>query len=280
MNASLAAPKIAEVFDRCRAQGRAAFIPFLMAGDPDAATSEQALVACALSGADIIEIGIPFSDPLADGPVIQQATRRALDGGMTFRRTLALCRRLHVRLGDTPLVAFTYYNPVFVRGLDRAANELAAAGFSGIVCADLPLDEAGPLLQACREAGLGVTLLVAPTTPARRAAAIAAHCTDFVYVVSRVGVTGARTVAGEQLRARIAELRELVRKPLAVGFGVATPDQAAELAALSDGIVVGSALIQQMTRHTHPQEAMGAIGALCARMAAACRRKTQVVGHR
>jgi tryptophan synthase alpha chain len=260
------------VFDACRAQRRAALIPFIVAGDPDERSSEEALEACARSGSDVIELGIPYSDPIADGPSIQAAAQRALAGGMSFTRALEMAARARQRLGSTPLVCFTYFNPVFVRGIERTARELAAAGFAGIVIADLPLEEAQAVIARFGAHGVAVTLLVAPTTPAERAVAIAQACTGFVYVVSRTGVTGARTHVGEMLRARVQQLRSVTTKPLAVGFGIATPDQVADVAEFADGAVVGSALVELVAQAAAHDRVEEEVRKFCSQLAAACRR--------
>ncbi len=260
------------VFAKCKAQGRAAFIPFLVAGDPDADTSVELIVAAEQGGADLIEIGIPYSDPLADGPTIQRAAARALLRGMTFDGALDIARRARARLRNAHLVGFSYYNPVLARGLERTAKDFQKAGFCGLIVPDLPPMEAQPLLDAFTYHGLAVTLLVAPTTSAARAEAIAARCTGFVYVVSRMGVTGAERQVGEQARVRIEQLRRLTTKPLAVGFGIASPADAAAVAVIADGVIVGSALVDRIAAARNTQRAVEDLRESCFRLAQACRR--------
>ena len=262
------------VFQRCRRERRAAFIPFVVAGDPDPEATIDIIAAACDGGADIIEIGIPYSDPLADGPTIQRAAHRAIAGGMTFDRALDVARRAKDRLPSMPLIGFTYYNPVFTRGIVRTAKDFAAAGFDGIVVPDLPLAEAVPLLQAFREQGLAVTLLVAPTTPDERASAIAALCTSFVYVVSRLGVTGASADVGEMVRSQVARLRALTDKPLAVGFGVASPAHAALIASFADGVIVGSALIDRIAAAPSAAHAVEDVRQFCSQISSHCRQET------
>lgn len=267
-----------QVFDRCRAQRRAAFIPFLVAGDPDATTSVELIIAAASAGADIIEIGIPYSDPLADGPTIQRAAQRALSRGMSFGGALEVARRAWDRVNGTPLIGFTYYNPVLARGLETTAADFATAGFSGIIVPDLPPMEAQPLLEAFRARRLAVTLLVAPTTRPERAATIAASCTDFVYVVSRMGVTGADRLTIEQARYQIERLRTLTDKPLAVGFGVASPSDVAAIAAHADGVIVGSALIDRIAAARTQDDAVEDVRRFCTELSQACRRQSTMPG--
>lgn len=262
----------AELFAVCKVQDRAAFIPFLVAGDPDSDTSVELIVAAEQGGADLIEIGIPYSDPLADGPTIQRASARALSRGMTFDGALEIGRRARARLRSAQLVGFSYYNPLLTRGLERTAEDLRNAGFCGLIVPDLPPMEAQPLLDALTHRGLAVTLLVAPTTSPARAQAIAARCTGFVYVVSRMGVTGADRQVGEQARDRIERLRALTSKPLAVGFGIATPADAAAVAAIADGVIVGSALVDRIAAAQSAQRAVEDVREFCLRLAQACRR--------
>ena len=236
-----AASSIASVFERCRAENRAAFIAFLTAGYPTLETTPALIRAVCESGADIVEIGFPYSDPIADGPVIQASSQRALDNGATFDWILETIAHAGV---ETPLLAFTYCNLLFVRAFERAADDLAAAGFDGAIVPDLPPEEGQPLAGALKRNGLSLTYLVAPTTPPKRAAFIAEHCDAFVYVAGRVGVTGSHATADDLLRSRIGQLRSLTQKPLAVGFGVSQPAHVAAIAALADGVVVGSALVE------------------------------------
>ena len=237
--------RVADVFRRCNAERRAALIAYLVAGDPSLDETPALLAAAAAGGADIIELGIPYSDPLADGPTIQAAAKRALDGGANFDRVLELMGRAREVLTRVPILAFSYYNPIFVRGVERSAADLAKAGFAGAILPDLPPEEAGPFVAAAQGAELSVAFLVAPTTPPERLPRVAALCTDFVYVVSRMGVTGAQTSPGEAA-ALIARVRSVTDKPLAIGFGIATVEQVATAAAVAEGVIVGSALLDRL----------------------------------
>ncbi|HME80794.1 MAG TPA: tryptophan synthase subunit alpha [Candidatus Eremiobacteraceae bacterium] len=237
----VAARPLAETFGRCREDGRAALIAFLTAGFPSLAQTPALIMAAIEGGADMIEIGFPYSDPVADGPVIQASSQHALDHGATFDRVLEIAARC---AASVPLIAFTYYNPLFARGLVRCAQELHAAGFAGAIVPDLPPEESAPLCDAFARTDLSLTFLVAPTTPLERARAIAARCDDFVYVAGRLGVTGTHAGVDQTVLERVADLRRLMDKPLAVGFGVSRPEEVAQIAAAADGVIVGSAIVQ------------------------------------
>ena len=222
--------------------GRLAFIPYVMAGDADLDTTRAILKALARHGAGAIEIGIPYSDPLADGPSIAAAGARALANGVTLQKVLALVGETHGSL--PPLILFTYYNLVYQLGTQQFAAAAAAAGAAGVIVPDLSLEEIEPLRLALGAHAIDVPLLVSPSTPPDRAARIAEQSGGFVYVVSRLGVTGAADTPDiEALRAQIAVLRAATKKPLAVGFGVSTREQVDAVRGLADGVIVGSALI-------------------------------------
>jgi len=231
-----------DAFDRARREKRLAFIPYVMAGDPDLETTEAILLALSAAGADIIELGVPYSDPLADGPTIAAAGQRALRGATHLRGVLALASQCRERCA--PIVLFTYYNPVYQFGVERFAREAAAAGVAGAIVPDVALEESAGIRAALGANGLAMPLLVAPSTPHERAARIADAATAFVYVVSRLGVTGAGLAPDfAPLRRQLAALREVTKKPLAVGFGVTRAQDVRDLGSLADAVVVGSALI-------------------------------------
>jgi tryptophan synthase alpha chain len=234
--------RLAPAFAAARAQKRAAFIAYLCAGDPDFDTSLAACRAVIAAGADILELGVPFSDPLADGPTNQLAAQRALEGGMTAARVLELVRRLRQE-SQIPIVFYTYYNLVFANGVEAYVKAIAAAGVDGLLTLDLPPEEAGEVLAAARAHGLDTIFIVAPTTPEARLPKIAAVATGFIYYVSREGVTGVRTQLAEGIAAAVARIRQHSSLPVAVGFGIASRDHVAQVAALADGVVVGSALV-------------------------------------
>jgi tryptophan synthase alpha chain len=231
-----------DAFERARGEKRMAFIPYVMAGDPDLETTEAILLALSDAGADVIELGVPYSDPLADGPTIAAAGQRALRSATHLREVLALASRCRERC--PPIVLFTYYNPVYQFGVERFAREAAAAGIAGAIVPDVALEESAELRVALAARGLALPLLVAPSTPQDRAARIADAATGFVYVVSRLGVTGAGHAPDfAPLRRQLASLRDLTNKPLAVGFGMSRPQDVRDVGSLADAIVVGSALI-------------------------------------
>jgi tryptophan synthase alpha chain len=238
---------IRAAFARARDEGRAAFIPYLMAGYPDAATSVALARALAEAGADVIELGVPFSDPLADGATIQHAGQRALEGGMTLAGTIALAHMI-TQATQVPLVLMGYYNPFLRMGLARACAEAAKAGVRGLIIPDLPAEEAEPLIAAARPHGITPIFLVTPTSSEPRIAQVAhaARAADsgFIYAVSLSGVTGARTALARDLPDFLARVRAQAGAiPIAVGFGVAQPEHAAQIAQMADGVVVASALI-------------------------------------
>ncbi|HET9980880.1 MAG TPA: tryptophan synthase subunit alpha [Ktedonobacterales bacterium] len=236
---------IAAAFARALEAGRTALLPYVMAGYPDAATSEALAVALGEAGADLIELGVPFSDPMADGATIQAASQRALDGGMTPEGALALAGRIHARIA-TPLLLMTYYNPIFSLGVAAFCEQAAQVGVVGLIVPDLPPEEAEPLQMAASTRGIALIYLVTPTSPDERLAQVAEAAKDsggFLYCVSLSGTTGARDRLPEHLAAFIARVRSCSELPLAVGFGVSHPEHVAEIGTLADGAVVASALL-------------------------------------
>ena len=228
--------RLSDAFPR----GRTGLVCYAMGGDPTLAATEELLRAIDGEGADVIEIGLPFSDPIADGPTLQAAATRALRGGATLGRLLEIVERLKLR---APVVAMGYMNPVECMGNHAFARALGQAGVAGAIIPDLPLEEAAPLRADLAGAGIDLVPLIAPTTGPERAAAIARQARGFLYYVSVTGVTGARTELPADLAARLRELRALSSVPVAVGFGISRPEQAAALRGLADGVVVGSALV-------------------------------------
>jgi len=261
MTATTQVAPIAAAFARARTAGRVALIPYVMAGYPDEATSEAAAVALGEAGADIIELGVPFSDPLADGATIQVASERALANGMTLRKAVALAGRVSARI-STPLVMMGYYNPIFSYGIDRFCADAAAAGVAGLIVPDLPPEESATLQGAAAGRGIELVFLVTPTSTDERIAQVAAAAGKtgggFVYCVSLSGVTGARDQLPEGLPAFIARVRGHTNLPLAIGFGVSRPAHIAEIARIADGAVVASALINTLDA-VAPEERVGAV---------------------
>lgn len=234
-------------FAEWRAAGHTALIPYVTAGYPSPDATQDVLDALVAGGADIIELGVPFSDPVADGPTIQRSSQHALDAGVTLSWTLDALRAFRTR-HDTPVVLFTYLNPVLNRGLDRFAADAAEAGAQAVLLTDLPAG-ADPAIEAAFAAtGLALIRLVAPTTSSARALEIARGARGFLYYVARMGVTGATADLRAELADELAALRAVTDVAIAVGFGISTPDQAATVAASADGVVVGSALIDALDR--------------------------------
>ncbi|HEU0036382.1 MAG TPA: tryptophan synthase subunit alpha [Kofleriaceae bacterium] len=232
-------------FDDAAAHGRAALVVYLTFGDPDPATSVEILGAAARAGADVIELGVPFSDPSADGPSIQRAMERALAAGGSLEGALAAVAELRRRGVTTPIVLFGYYNPIFVVGPDAFAARAAEAGIDAVLTVDLPIDELAELATPLAARGIGVIPLVAPTSTPDRIARLADVAPPFVYYISLTGVTGSRAAAAVD-PARLAMIRQASHAPVAVGFGIRTPADAARFAAIADGVVVGSALVDRV----------------------------------
>lgn len=263
------------LFERAREAGRAAFIPYVMAGDPDLATTAAILARLGKAGADAVELGIPYGDPLADGPTIAAAGARALARGTRIADVLHLVGEARAA-GSPPVILFTYFNPVLQYGLERFARDAAGAGACGAIVPDVALEEVTELRSALSERGLVLPLLVAPSTRIDRAAQIAELSGGFVYVVSRLGVTGARTAPDlSPLRAQLTALRAVTVKPLAVGFGVSNAAQVREVAPLADGIIVGSALIDAY-EGSRGEAAAERVGTLADALIAATRRSQRV----
>lgn len=238
-------------------EGRAALMPYLMGGYPDLATSLQIGEAYAANGADLVELGVPYSDPLADGPVIHAAGTAALKGGVTLDGVLEVGEALSQRL---PVVLMCYVNILLARGPEPFAAALRDAGISGVIVPDLPLHEAAEIRAACDAAGIALIPLVAPTTPDERLAEIAANARGFIYVVSVIGTTGERTSLAENVGALLARVREHATVPVALGFGISTPEHAAEAAAAgAEGVIVASRLIRAMAESDDPAAATGAL---------------------
>jgi tryptophan synthase alpha chain len=256
--------RIAAAFAAARAAGRAAFIPYLTAGDPDLATTEALVGALVRGGADIVELGVPFSDPIADGPVNQRAAERALRSGTTLSGILDLCATLQAK-GGPPIVLFTYYNPIHRLGVAAFAERAAVAGVEGVLVTDLPPEEGGDLNAALASHGIDRIGLVAPTSTGSRIDTIAAAASGFLYYISRTGVTGEQSRLPPGLEAQVEGVRRRAGPlPIAVGFGISRPDQVAAVSRFADGVVVGSALVRLL------EEGAGTAG-LPARIEALCR---------
>ena len=263
------AARLEQVFRDARAEGRAALVGYLPAGFPDASTSRDALRAMVDAGVDVLEIGLPYSDPVLDGPVIADAVHRALLGGTTTDDVLALVA--DVAPAGAPVLVMTYWNPVLAHGVDRFAQQLDDAGGAGCVLPDLPVEEAVAWADAADVRGLAKVHLVAPSTPPDRVARVTAACSGFVYAAAVMGVTGARAAVGEAAAAVVDRVRGATDLPVAVGLGVSTGAQAAEVAAYADGVVVGSAFVRCLLDAADPRSGVRAVGELAAQLARGCR---------
>ncbi len=241
--------RIARRFAALRAEGRGGLITFTTAGDPDLGTSMAILRGLPKAGADIIELGIPFSDPMADGPAIQAASLRALKAGQTLKRTIGMVAAFRSSDNETPVVLMGYYNPIYVFGVRAFVQEARNAGVDGVIIVDLPPEECGELLGPARAVGLDLIFLVAPTTDDRRLPTVLSRARGFVYYVSITGVTGTASPSIADVGSAVARLRHHTRLPVAVGFGIQSPQQAGQIAAIADACVVGSALVTKVAAH-------------------------------
>ncbi|MGA2327717.1 MAG: tryptophan synthase subunit alpha [Bryobacteraceae bacterium] len=235
--------RIARRFDRLRRQGRKGFVGYLTAGDPSLERTAGLVAALERGGVDVVELGVPFSDPIADGPVIQRASERALRGGASLRRVLEVAAEIR-RSSEVPLLLFTYMNPVLRYGLEALARDAAAVGIDGVLLTDLSVEEAGAHVEAMRRHGLDTVFLAAPTSTERRLRLIAKYSTGFVYLVSRTGVTGERDSLSESVAPLVEAVRRVTDLPLAVGFGISRPEHVAAVGSLADAVVVGSAFVR------------------------------------
>jgi len=245
--------KLDRTFAQLRQSGEKALIAYVMAGDPSLQDTEQLVVELEQAGADIIELGVPFSDPIADGPVIQQAAERALRSGTSLRTILSMVTRLRART-QIPLVLMAYYNNIHAFGPERFCHEAAQAGVDGLIMPDMPPDEAGPLREPAAAAGLQLIFLLAPTSTVERRTFVARQSQGFVYYVSLTGITGAKLLSVADVGKNVEKIRKVTHVPVAVGFGVATPEDAANIAAIADGVIVGSAIVKQIAAHREKPE--------------------------
>ena len=260
--------RIKRKFRELRARGEAALIPFIVAGDPDLDTTRRLIAELEARGADLVEIGVPFSDPMADGPANQRALARGLGAGASLAAILSMVSELRTQT-QIPLILYGYYNPIFHYGCERLCADAARAGIDALLVVDLPPEEAGELKRPARANGLDLIYLLAPTTPLERSRSIARSATGFLYYVSVTGVTGARTHLGADLAAHMHELRSVTDLPIGVGFGISTPAQAAEVATMADAVVVGSAISLLVEANAKSGNVLAAVGDLVGAMKAA-----------
>ncbi|MGH2924442.1 MAG: tryptophan synthase subunit alpha [Solirubrobacterales bacterium] len=257
--AATGADRIAAAFAAARDEGRSALMPYLMAGFPDLETSIGVAEAYVSAGADLVELGIPFSDPLADGPTIHAAATAALRGGTSLDAALEVCKRISA---EVPVVPMVYANMVVARGAEEFARLLSGAGAAGAIVPDLPVDEAGAIGEALGAAGIPLIPLIAPTTPEERRRAICRQASGFVYVVSDTRVTGERDGLPEGLGQLVRAVRAEASVPAAVGFGISTPDQAAAVGLIADGVIIGTRLVRAVSEASGPTGAAAAAGEL------------------
>ena len=254
-------------FAELKQQNRAALVTFVTAGDPDYATSLAILKGLPKAGADVIELGMPFTDPMADGPAIQLANIRALGNGQNLAKTLKMVREFRAGNTTTPLVLMGYFNPIHYYGVDKFIADAKEAGVDGLIVVDLPPEHNEDLCHPAQAAGIDFIRLTTPTTDDKRLPTVLNGSSGFVYYVSVAGVTGAGSATLEHVEQAVARLRRHTDLPIAIGFGIRTPDQAAAIARLADGVVVGSALIDRIAQAETPQQAVDGVLGLCAELA-------------
>jgi tryptophan synthase alpha chain len=234
---------ISQVFKDLKASGKKALIPYIMAGDPSLSATKKYIISLEEAGADMIELGVPFSDPLADGPTIQRAAERALRKKVTLRSVLRLVSEVRKKT-DIPIILMTYYNPVFRFGLKDFFRAAAKAGVSGLIVPDLIPDEADDYIEEARRHKIDTIFLLAPTSTEKRIRRVAKASTGFIYYVSITGITGSRLSMGQKMKKTLNSIKNISKKPVAVGFGISSPDEAASVSAIADGVIVGSAIVK------------------------------------
>jgi tryptophan synthase alpha chain len=257
---NMATSRIAAKFAETRASNRSALIPFIFAGDPKLELTHQLVIELEARGADLIELGIPFSDPMADGPANQRAAARGLAAGATLQAILALVAQLREHT-QIPIILFGYFNPIFRYGCERLCADARRAGVDGLLVVDLPPEEAAELAVPARTEGLDLIYLLAPTTPPERSRMIASSATGFLYYVSVMGVTGTRRTLASDLEEKLAALRRVTELPIGVGFGISTAEQAHQAARIADAVVVGSAISQLIECNAASEGLVAAVGA-------------------
>ncbi len=256
--------RIERRFATLKAEGRKAFVAYMMAGDPDAATSLEIMRGLPSAGVDIIELGMPFTDPMADGTTIQLAGQRALEGGQTLQKTLDMAAAFRAQDDETPIVMMGYYNPIFSRGVDAFLADAKAAGVDGLIVVDLPPEEDEELCIPAQRAGLNFIRLATPTTDARRLPKVLQNTSGFVYYVSITGITGAAAAEASDVGPEVARIKAATDLPVIVGFGINTPEAARAIAAVADGCVVGSAIVKEIGAGKSPAEVCAFAGSLAA----------------
>jgi tryptophan synthase alpha chain len=255
--------RIEKTFARLRSEKRKAFIPYITAGDPRLDITLDLVISLEKAGADILELGVPFSDPIADGPVIQRAAERALKNGVNLHKVLDLGENIRKR-SEIPLLLFSYYNPLLSYGLEKLAARAVKAGFDGILATDLTVEESEPFVRAMRDAGLETVFLVAPTSSPDRIKKIAEMCTGFLYAVSRTGVTGEQRELATDLKLFLQTLRSYTKCPIAVGFGISRPEHVQAVWQEADGAVVGSSIVKEIEQNIDKPDLVQRVGSFAA----------------
>lgn len=256
--------RIDQTFTRLRAEGRKAFVAYVMGGDPDAATTAEVLAGLPAAGVDIIELGMPFTDPMADGSTIQLAGQRALEAGMTMDRVIDLVRGFRKQDDATPIVLMGYYNPIYSRGVDRFLAEAKEAGIDGLIVVDLPPEEDEELCIPAQAAGINFIRLATPTTDDKRLPKVLQNTSGFVYYVSVTGITGAAAAQAAEVGPEVARIKRQTDLPVIVGFGITTPEAARQIAGIADGCVVGSAIVKEIGAGKPVAEVLAGVAALAA----------------
>lgn len=246
--------KIEKVFKKLKAGNKKAFIPYVMAGDPSLERTAQIVLMLEKCGADVVELGVPFTDPVADGPTIQRAAERALKSGVTLRGVIGFVKELRQRT-RIPILLMTYYNPVFKYGEEAFVRDAADAGVDGVIIPDLPPDEAGGLVPLARKADFATIFLLAPTSTADRITKVTKAARGFIYYVSMTGITGSRLLLDDSLRESLGNIRRTTEKPVAVGFGISNPEEAGAVSEVADGVIIGSAIVKKINESTESLEA-------------------------
>jgi tryptophan synthase alpha chain len=254
--------RIDDTFARLRTQGKKAFVAYIMGGDPDEATSLAVMQGLPAAGVDVIELGMPFTDPMADGPTIQAAGQRALEGGMTLERVLGMVRAFRAKDQTTPIVLMGYYNPIYSRGVERFLKDATEAGIDGLIVVDLPPEEDAELCIPAQKAGLNFIRLATPTTDDKRLPKVLQNTSGFVYYVSITGITGAGAAQAGDVAPEVARIKRSTDLPVIVGFGISTPDQARGIAGVADGCVVGSAIVKDIGAKKPVAEVLANVAAL------------------
>jgi tryptophan synthase alpha chain len=262
--------RISSLFETCRKEKRSAFIAYLTAGDPSPAITAELVRGLERGGADLIELGVPFSDPIADGPVIQRASERALQAQTSVATILGIVREIR-KTSQIPILLFSYMNPLLRYGFEKLAVDAVAAGVDGVLLTDLCIEEAADPVKQLKKAGLDTVFLAAPTSTERRLKLVAEHSSGFIYVVSRTGVTGEQATFSESVDSVVQRLRKVTELPLAVGFGISTPAQVKEAARLAEGVVVGSSLVKFIESHLRATDLPKRLGEFTSQLTAPLR---------